>query len=150
QVLTQSDTYEAGQYDASSAGSEADRALARLGIFKDSLTGDLIVGGSALQDGKLYSVATTDYVGLGDTGYPAFRQVPVLPATRVRDYERLEEISALVCHDMIRGIPGRGAGGESCRAAIDVTAYFDQVRHWPYSQSVSASTLEIGRASWRE
>ena len=38
QVLAQSDAYEAGRHDTSGDGSESDRALARLGIFKDSLT----------------------------------------------------------------------------------------------------------------
>jgi hypothetical protein len=95
-----------------------------------------------LQDGGLYSVATTDFVGLGDTGYPAFRQVPVPPATRVRDYERLEEISALVCRDLIRGIPGSGAGPESCRPTIDTTSYFDEIKLRPNPQAVSAGTLE--------
>ena len=96
QVLTQSDEYD---------GSESDRALARLGTFRDSFSGDWIVDGSALQDEKLYSVATTDYVSLGDTGYPAFREMPVPPATRVRDYGKLEEISALVCRNLMPGVP---------------------------------------------
>ncbi len=133
QVLTQSDEYD---------GSENDRALARLGTFRDSFSGDWIVDGSALRDDKLYSVATTDYVGLGDTGYPAFRQMPVPPAIRVRDHGKLEEISALVCRNLMPGIPGDGAGHKFCRATIDTTAYFDQIQHRPDSQAVGADVME--------
>ncbi len=138
QVLARSDAYDAGE----NGGAETDRSLARLGIFRDNSTGDLIVGGAVLQDGGLYSVATTDFVGLGDTGYPAFRQLPLPPATRVRDYERLEEISALVCRDLIRGIPGSGVGPGSCRLTIDTTSYFDEIKLRPNPQTVSAGALE--------
>ena len=122
QVLAQSDEYEAGQDGA------RDRPRSRTSrhLSETARPEIWIVGGSALQDGKLYSVATTDYVGLGDTGYPAFREMPVPPATRVRDYGKLEEISALVCRDLMRGVPGSGAGPEFCRATIDTTAYFDR------------------------
>ena len=141
QVLARSDAYEAGEDD----GAEIDRSLARLGIFRDNATGDLIVGGSVLQDAELYSGATTDFVGLGDTGYAAFRQVPVPPAVRVRDYEKLDEISALVCQDLIRGIPGSGAGPESCRLTIDTTSYFDEIKVRPYPEAVSAGAFHSFR-----
>src|SRR4051812_26051853 len=68
--------------------------------------------------------------------------MPVAPATRVRDYGKLEEISALACRNLLPGVPGNGAGHEFCRATIDTTAYFDQIQHRPDSQPVDAGAME--------
>ena len=123
QVLAQSEAFDAADSDPSNEAADRGRGLARLGIFKDPSTGDLIVGGSLLQDQALYSVATTDYVGLGDTGYPAFHNVPVPPPRRLRDYETLYEISPMVCSAAIQAVPVRRpaapiAGSRSIRSII--------------------------------
>ncbi len=141
QVLAQSEAFDAADSDPSNEAADTGRGLARLGIFKDPATGDLIVGGSVLQNQALYSIATTDYIGLGDTGYQGF-EVPVPPAQRLRDYGTLYEISAEACSAVIGAVPGSTPTRDYCRHPTNPLDYLDRTTLSPYSDPAQMEALD--------
>ena len=79
-----SDRYDSEDQNRLSEHVEYGRGLDYLGMFQNG--GDLTIGGSTVNPGNLYSVATTDYLGVGDTGYAALHDpsAPLRPASRRR------------------------------------------------------------------
>src|SRR4030095_6258309 len=94
--LDQSAKFDAEDQNALSLTNEKGRGLETLGIKK--VPEGYLVNEILVDDNKTYSIATTDYVGAGDTGYPDLAGKALNPKTRPEQYpDRLESISGLVC-----------------------------------------------------
>jgi hypothetical protein len=79
-----------------SLADEKNRGLEFIGITNRGK--DILINESPLDDKKIYTVATTDYIAGGDTGYPDLAATALDPKTRPSQYpQQLELISSLVC-----------------------------------------------------
>jgi hypothetical protein len=114
-ALDQSDQFDQLDANPLDSGTERGRALLRLGVMQDD-DKNWIVNGATIDPNRLYSVATTDYLAFGDTGYTGLRPA-VLP--RVGTFE-LVRLSSLVCHRM-------NPNDQSCGPLVlQAGKYFDQ------------------------
>ncbi len=69
-ILKQSAAFAALDHDSLASQNDKDRELLTLGVSPDPLDpSTLYVNGAPLVDTLLYSVASSQYLGLGDTGY---------------------------------------------------------------------------------
>ena len=82
---------------------ERGRALVPLGVFQELATKVILVNAQPVQDGYLYSVAVTDFLAFGDTGYSDFLTPAVPPPFRMRDFRTLHPISNIVCRSYSEG-----------------------------------------------
>jgi hypothetical protein len=102
------------------------RGLVTIGISK-SKDGDYLVAGSVVDDDRLYTIATSDHIAAGDTGYPELDDTDLnqpSSAENLRDSEGVR-ISYLVCENLglkqcLRA-PGCNGTDEACavKAKLD-------------------------------
>jgi hypothetical protein len=114
-VMDQSRQFDQWDGSALDSGLERGRGLLSLGIWQDDDT-NWSVNGAAIDPNRLYSVAATDYLAFGDTGYTGLR-----PATlpRIGTFE-LVRLASLVCHRI-------SATDPSCKLPVLAAGnYFDQ------------------------
>ena len=79
--------------------SEKLRGLEYLGVTKPDK--DYLINEVPLDEKKVYAVATTDYIGAGDTGYPDLATAALDPKTNPSQYPgTLESISGVVCRKL--------------------------------------------------
>ncbi len=122
-ALEQSKKYEQDDSDPLSLADEKSRGLLVLGAEKRGK--EFVVNELPLDDKKMYAVATTDYIGAGDTGYPDLDAAALnqkkLPAKFPR---RLESISSVVCRRLL------SSGDEykaNCLRELDRDTYLDKI-----------------------
>ncbi|MBV9268499.1 MAG: hypothetical protein JO061_20190 [Acidobacteriaceae bacterium] len=142
QVIQDSDRFDIADRDELSLDMEYGRGLHKLGVFESPDTKDLIVDGTTVRPGQLYAVGTTEFLALGDTGYSELHAPPVPPAARIRSLAELNEISAIVCQAIARGLPETERNAVTCRHAIDADSYFDHITMEPYS---NPKALNLGQ-----
>ena len=106
---------------------EAGRGLVTLGILQDPETGQWMVNGEPVADGRLYALAVTDYLALGDTGYPELQQPAVPRPMRPREFKTLSRLSSLLCH-AVASSPGPAGCGDK---TFDASGYFDPTTDQP-------------------
>ncbi len=108
-VLDDSDKLDALDAQVGNLTLETLRGLLTLGIQK-TLDKQYLVAGTILDPNRLYTVATSNHIAAGDTGYPELADTqfadPTLPQA-----DKSERISFLVCQQL---------GGESCGARPDL------------------------------
>jgi hypothetical protein len=122
-AMDQSSTFDRLDADFLSLSHERRRGLAVLGLYRDPVSKDYFINGDLLDDKKLYSVATSDFAALGDTGYASLREQSGRPTTP-DNVKMLMHISALVCSqfratDTFADAP--------CRPQVNVNNYFDEI-----------------------
>jgi hypothetical protein len=79
-ILQASDKLAEQEKSSTNEPVERNRDLVYLGITKSKSNGLYYINGAALEDSKIYSIATSDQLALGDSAYPQFSQVDlVLP-----------------------------------------------------------------------
>jgi hypothetical protein len=84
-----------------SLADEGDRGLQFLGVFHDGE--QFLINETPIDDKKIYAVATSDYIGAGDTGYPDFKAAALNPKTLAGQFpEILDVISAVVCRTLFQ------------------------------------------------
>jgi hypothetical protein len=76
---------------------ETGRALVPLGIEKDAISQQYYVNGAPVDPNALYTVAVSDYISLGDTGYPDLATPPVGKSESPFDRENLVSIASATC-----------------------------------------------------
>lgn len=79
---------------------EKGRSLVTLGIYTHPKDPDTYyINGAAMVDTALYTIAASDFISEGDTGYSNLVPPDVLPAFRVHDFahKRIHPIAGLVC-----------------------------------------------------
>jgi len=96
------------------------RKLETLGVKKKN--GEYFVNGLPLDDERLYTIATTDYIGAGDTGYPDLENAARNPRSHPAAYTgNLIPISSLVCRRLFPANPA-----QYCLDPIDSDKYLDE------------------------
>lgn len=99
-ALQQSYTYRAEETSTFSLAVEKGRQLEKLGVHEDN--GEYFINDLPLDDKKIYAVATTDYVGAGDTGYPDLVKAALNPRTHPAAFAgELVPISSIVCRNLL-------------------------------------------------
>ncbi|MBZ5694561.1 MAG: 5'-nucleotidase C-terminal domain-containing protein [Acidobacteriia bacterium] len=127
QALQQSDKYKADDASALSLTDERQRSLVYVGIRHDADRDEYLVNDVPLDKNRLYVVATSDYIGVGDTGYPDLAAAAVKPPRVPGDFpKRLETISSVACRAIMPY-----ASGSQCQQRIDRENYFDALEIKP-------------------
>lgn len=101
--------------------SDAGRALVKLGIRKDPNDSDnFLVNSRPLDPNAIYAVATSDYIALGDTGYPELAKPPAgdldQPALPLG---KIDRIAGVACEE-VQWDP------KNCQERIQAKDYFDR------------------------
>lgn len=149
EVKADSDRYDSEDQDSLSEHVELGRGLDFLGLFSAPGSSGLVIGGSPVNPGSLYSIATTDYLGVGDTGYEALHDPSVPAPKRLAALRQLDEVSALVCDAVADGLPARERAETTCRKPADPQTYFDQITMDPFSHPRSLTVREK-LAAWAD
>lgn len=119
-----SQQFSSGAKNELTAEGESGRAIEALGLFTDPGSG-LIINGRLAEDGQLYSIATTDFLTSGDSGYGA------LSAVASQGRSELTEITTLVCKSLAPAL-----GGDpkiTCRPSLQADAYVDPISMAAYA-----------------
>lgn len=125
-ALDSSKKYDADDSDNLSLSDEKGRGLVYLGIKKNDKS-EYLINEVPLDDNKIYAVATSDYIGAGDTGYPELAAAALDPKTRAGQFpETLELISAVVCRKL--------DPTAKCVSEVPRDDYLDQIADTPPSQ----------------
>jgi len=145
-LLKQSATF--AQLDKNSLNTEIEfgRDLVTLGIYPNPKDSDTYyINGAVMSDTALYTIAATDFISGGDTGYANLVPPDVLPAFRVHDFAHGEvrPIAGLVCHEIA---PGTLDGASLCADMRLRPDYFDASHQTPYDATPGLSTSQQWRA----
>jgi hypothetical protein len=130
-----------GTLDKNSLNTEIEtgRDLVTLGIYPDPRDSDTIyINGAVMSDTALYTIAATDFISGGDTGYANLSPPDVLPVLRVRDFARrqVHPIAGLFCkainpHGACADMQlGKEYFDDSTQPPSDATAGFSTSQHW--------------------
>lgn len=139
-IMERSKKYDDEDKSSLSLYHESSRGLITLGIFEDRVTSDLMVNGEAVDDNKVYTVATSDYVGLGDTGYSDLLTTPVGRPITPADIKSVQYVSGLICREM--ALANQWKGNEICHAKdIDTTDYFADLQQFPFDTTPGFTPL---------
>jgi 2',3'-cyclic-nucleotide 2'-phosphodiesterase (5'-nucleotidase family) len=113
-VLAQSDNFDQLDLQSTQQNEELGRGLVTFGIEK-ALDGDYLVDGVQLDPTRLYTVATSNHIIAGDTGYPDLFDAQLadvkLPAPPQKGEFDNRRISTVVCKGLARPndcVEGRG------------------------------------------
>ena len=100
-ALDQSKNFDNEDGNALSLADERARGLKFIGVRYDAKSKKYIINELPLDEKKIYAVATTDYVGAGDTGYPDLASAALNPKNRADKFPaQLIPISSLVCRGL--------------------------------------------------
>jgi len=117
-VLHASDAFGDEVGAALSLTDEHQRDLITLGITRDG--GGYRIDNQPLDPTRLYAVATTDYIGAGDTGYPDFQRSAVNRKLLPRDFpSSLQTVSSVACRMLYP------AGASPCQPVVELAQYMD-------------------------
>jgi hypothetical protein len=123
-ALDMSGTLEAEEKATLSLVVDRGRKLETLGVTKDKITGEYIINELPLDPKKIYAVATTDFIGAGDTGYPDLAAAALNPKTHPAGFpQRLVSISSLVCRKLF---PNEADANLYCLNEIVSAKYLDE------------------------
>lgn len=114
---------------------EFGRGLAVLGVKKDLDSGDYVIDGQFIDDKKIYSVATTDFVTEGDTGYAPLQAADPKPPL-MGELEHLTRLSALIAQRL---------GAPQPDVRIDAADYLDASSRAPFDRTGDGVWRQSGR-----
>jgi hypothetical protein len=138
QALRESKAFDAADRSNLSIGANKNRGFISVGITFDSAHGEYLINGLRLDPNKLYSIATSDFIGGGDTGYPDLAAAQIRPAVVPSDFEKqLLTISGIVCRSL--------AGDQwsaHCIGPIDRDTYLDEIAAKPTNTGPSNTPME--------
>jgi hypothetical protein len=139
-VLKESDDFRKKDTDNLSIEKERNRALLTLGIVKDSQRGEYLINHVPLDAGKVYAIATTDYISNGDTGYPELATLYQSYPPRQYTSAPLELISTVVCQ-YLRPV-------SQCNPSPTPADYFDQLAGNSPADPRPGKTLRYNIRQW--
>jgi hypothetical protein len=132
-VLKQSKTFDTEDTSKLSLASEKKRGLLVTGLRHDPDTDTDLINEVALDTSRVYAVATTDFIGVGDTGYPDLTNSALRKLSSPLDFDRKQLlISAVVCKKLTAFINGDDS---SCRPPEDLHALVDDTKASPSNVS---------------
>jgi hypothetical protein len=81
---------------------ETGRDLLYLGMTEDPKSQQLMIKEAPIDPNALYTVASSDFIEAGDTGYPDLAKLPLgnTPSPFLKD-KRLPEISSIICGELL-------------------------------------------------
>jgi hypothetical protein len=122
-VLKESGQFSKAEKTPYSSISESGRPLIKLGIQEDEKNGgDYLINDKPLGPSAIYTVATSDYIALGDTGYPDLAIEPVgNPHPPASSSGEIITISGATCE----GLPTFPS--TRCNAKLNVRHYYDEL-----------------------
>ena len=133
-IMEQSDKFDAADSNALSSDLETGRGLLRRGIFQDT-DKNWTINGQPLDGGKQYSVALTDYLAYGDTGYVGLKSASLPKAA---DLKVLVPLSELACRAIFQD--------SSCEQKdIEGDMYFDRTGVRPFSNRPADAFGDLGQ-----
>jgi hypothetical protein len=98
-ALKQSDAFAREDANPLSLADEKARKLEYAGITKSG--DEYLIDEIPISDSKIYAIATSDYIGAGDTGYPGLAAAALDPKNRAIQFSSpLETISSVVCRKL--------------------------------------------------
>ena len=119
-ALKQSAAYVAEESATFSLAVDRGRQLETLGVREDN--GNYFVNELPLDDSRVYAIATTDFIGSGDTGYPDLAKAALNPRTHPAAYTgKLVSISSLVCRKLVTNTPDK-----FCLGPVESSDYLDE------------------------
>jgi len=122
-ALDQSAKYASEETATFALSVDRGRKLETLGIRTDN--DEYFINELPLDSNRLYAVATTDYIGAGDTGYPDLKNSARNPRGHPAKYSReLMSISSLVCRKYFSNNPSLIS--KYCLGPVDGTLYLDE------------------------
>ncbi|HEY8205329.1 MAG TPA: 5'-nucleotidase C-terminal domain-containing protein [Pyrinomonadaceae bacterium] len=123
-----------------SLSDERNRGFEFLGITFDGE--QYFINEMPLDDKKIYAVATTDYIGAGDTGYPDFKAAALNPKTIAQQFpQKLDVISGIVCRVLFQT---KADADQFCLPRLHRDDYLDQtVAKRPASPKASNLVADI-------
>ncbi len=125
---------------------ERGRALVPLGVFQELATKAILVNSQQIEDANLYSVAVTDYLAFGDTGYTDFLTPAVPPPFRLRDFRTLHPIANIVCQSIKNALIPANADFSKADCgpeALQASSYEDASNLQPFDTT-------SGYTAWRQ
>lgn len=132
-ILKQSDTFAKSQKTVYLPLAEANRPLVSLGTWPDPVNGgDFLINGKPLDSAQLYTVVTSDYIELGDTGYPDLATPPVGdPPQPANSTGPFTTISNLTCQALamwgLASTPDRPRLAANCEGRLQRKGYYDEL-----------------------
>ena len=108
-ILAQGKAFDQADQNSLTTDLSKGRGLVSLGAFTEAATQTLIINGSPEQDANLYSLAATDFLAIGDTGYPDLQKPAVPPAYRLKEFPHLYSLGGLVCREIAGRVPAFAA-----------------------------------------
>jgi len=133
-ILKRAKQFDAEDQSPTSVSDEQGRGLLKLGLQYDGERDEYLVNGNPIDPNRPYTVATTDYIGLGDTGFSELAApMPGDPA-RPRDFNKLLHIASLVCQEI--------GGDGSCEGQVRQEDYFDDLAQQPSDLSARADNFD--------
>lgn len=147
-ALQQSDNYDSQERSKLLLSVDKGRQLEVLGVRSND--GQYFINDLPLDEKRIYSVATTDYIGAGDTGYPDLIKDALNARTHPAAFSgKLVPISSLACQ---RLFDNAEEAGTYCLGPIDSSKYLDQTaapRTPPYKQPGFATKVaKFFRSGW--
>lgn len=144
-ILKRSKELDAMDQDGLSTELEKNRGLITVGVVPNPLEKDsYYVNGALLDDTGLYSVAASDFLGIGDTGYPDVKDA-TLPQ-RMKDFKGNQTtISSLVCREVaIAGFHIKRddpALDSYCERPVRGEVYLDRSNEKSFDSSAGYTTM---------
>jgi hypothetical protein len=133
-VLKRSKDFDSQDAQSLSISNETKRGLVTIGVIQDGERDELLVNGESVDDKRLYTVATTDYAGFGDTGYVELTSVafagPILP----RDYRYLCPLTLVA--DRATHSKNGDYDDPQCGGIFDTRDDFDYVNGEPADRQI--------------
>ena len=125
-ALAQSRKYDAEDANFLSLADERMRGLEYVGI--DKIAGEYVINETPIEDKKIYSIAISDYIGAGDTGYPDLASTALDAKRYPTEFpSRLESISSVVC----RRLFSDDKGDPPCLPKLERRGYLDESNAQP-------------------
>ena len=121
-AFEQSGKYEAAEKSTLALSVETGRKLETLGVRNEG--GEYFINDLPLDENRIYTIATTDYIGAGDTGYPDLVKAARNPRTHPAAFNgELAPISSLVCS---RYFDDEAQAKRYCLPLVDSETYLDR------------------------
>lgn len=142
-VLKQSDQFSKTEKTPYASPGESGRPLVKLGIQPDGKNGgDYLINGRPLDSTAVYTVATSDYIGLGDTGYPDLVTPPVGdPDPAASATEPIITVSGRTCETLVRV---QELPSTSCHGKLNREGYYDELTNR------TPDDVRKGNTSWHK
>ena len=124
-ALEQSKKYEREDSNLLSLADEKWRSLEYLGARFDKEKKLYFINEVPLDEKKIYAIATSDYIGAGDTGYPDLAAAALDPKTRPSQFpDKLETISSIVCRKLFSDDKDKAT--RYCLENLSIDTYLDK------------------------